>query len=683
MPIIANTEGGVASQTSHRFASRRSSSALVSHHGLLDSALERTRDWLLARQAEEGYWVAELEGDTILESEYVLLMTFLGRESDRVCAGCARYIEDHQLSEGGWAIYPGGPTDVSASVKAYFALKLTGRSPDEPAMARARGAILEAGGAHQCNSFTRFYLALLGQIAYDDCPCVPPELLLIPPRWGFSLSAMSAWTRTIVVPLSIMSYFKPVRSLSPEQGIAELFREDPQRPARRTRPGLSWTNVFLGLDRVFKWLDRRVPAAWRQPAIRAAQRWMMDHCRETDGLGAIFPPMVYSVIALRCLGFDPDSPEVRWALKQLEGLHIAEGDRIRVQPCLSPVWDTAIATIALADARLPAGHAAWTRAVQWLLAKEVRDAGDWATRGPAVAPTGWHFQFHNKFYPDLDDSAMVILALNRSPLAGDPAVQAATRRGVDWLLAMQNRDGGWAAYDVNIDNQVLTQLPFADHNAMLDPSCADITARVLELLGTLGYRADHPAIRRALDYLWSTQEPEGCWYGRWGVNYIYGTWQVLQGLATLGFPMDHPRLLRAVAWLESTQQPSGAWGESCRSYDDPALKGIGEPTPSQTAWATLGLIAAGRARTHAVRLGIDYLLRAQLPDGSWDEAPFTGTGFPRVFYLRYHYYRISFPIMALARYRAALEREPGLSTPAMAFRIPAQPVPTNVGQALA
>src|SRR5262245_19445910 len=328
--IIANTEGGVAPQTSHRFASRRSTSAMVPHHDLLDSAVARTRDWLLAQQAEEGYWVAELVGDTILESEYVLLMSFLGRESDRVCAGCARYIEDHQLADGGWSIYPGGPTDVSASVKAYFALKLTGHSPDEPAMARARRAILGAGGAHQCNSFTRFYLALLGQIAYDDCPCVPPELLLIPARWSFSLSAMSAWTRTIVVPLSIMSYFKPVRALGPDQGIAELFRDDQERPLRRTRRWLSWTNFFLGLDRVLKWLDQRVPASWRQPAIRAAQRWMQDHCRETDGLGAIFPPMVYSIIALRCLGFDQSSPEVRWALKQLEDLHIERSEERRV-----------------------------------------------------------------------------------------------------------------------------------------------------------------------------------------------------------------------------------------------------------------------------------------------------------------------------------------------------------------
>jgi squalene-hopene/tetraprenyl-beta-curcumene cyclase len=671
--MIANTDGGVSPQPANRLTSRRSRGS-VPHQDTLESAVVRTTGWLLSRQAEEGYWVAELEGDTILESEYILLMTFLGRESDPVCIRCARYIADHQLPDGGWAIYPGGPTDVSASVKAYFALKLAGHLPDEPAMEQARRAILDAGGAHECNSFTRFYLALLGQIPYDDCPCVPPELILVPARWGFSLSAMSAWTRTIVVPLSIMSYYQPVREPGRDRGIAELFRKERGRRPRRTARWFSWTNFFLGLDRILKWLDRRAPASWRQPAIKAAHRWMMEHCEDTDGLGAIFPPMVYSIIALRCLGYPTESPAVRWALQQLEDLQIAEDERVRVQPCLSPVWDTSIATIALADAALPAGHPAWAAAVHWLLAREVRVPGDWAIRGPGVVPTGWHFQFRNRFYPDLDDSAMVILALQRSPLADDPSVEAATQRGVDWLLAMQNRDGGWAAYDVDIDNQVLTQLPFADHNAMLDPSCADITARVLELLGTLGYRADHPAIRRALAYLWSTQEPEGCWYGRWGVNYIYGTWQVLQGLGALGLSMEHPRILRAIEWLEATQQPSGAWGESCSSYEDPALKGIGDPTPSQTAWATLGLIATGRARGAAVRRGIDYLLRSQLSDGSWDESQFTGTGFPRVFYLRYHYYRVYFPLMALARYQAAIERDLARTTPALAWRIPAQPL---------
>jgi squalene-hopene/tetraprenyl-beta-curcumene cyclase len=323
---------------------------------------------------------------------------------------------------------------------------------------------------------------------------------------------------------------------------------------------------------------------------------------------------------------------------------------------------------------VPSDHSSWGRAIEWLRSKEVRGPGDWQIRKKGIEPTGWHFQFNNAFYPDLDDTAMVLLGLKRSPLEAEPETKAAIDRGVNWLLAMQNRDGGWAAYDVDIDNQVLTKLPFADHNAMLDPSCADITARVLELLGTLGYRADHPSVARALDYLWRTQEPEGCWYGRWGVNYIYGTWQVLQGLKALDFPMDHPALQRAALWLESTQQPSGAWGETCQSYDDPTLKGIGTPTPSQTAWATLGLIAAGRAFSPAVRNGVDYLVQTQLPDGSWDEPQFTGTGFPRVFYLRYHLYRLYFPLMAMARYQTAIERRLGQSSPALACRIPAQPL---------
>jgi squalene-hopene/tetraprenyl-beta-curcumene cyclase len=669
--MIASKHGSASPDRFVRQAARPISRWATVPDDALQSALERTRNSLVERQAPDGFWVGELEGDTILESEYILLMAFLGRERDPVCLECARYIQDQQSSDGGWAIYPGGPTDVSASVKAYFALKLVGMSPDEPFMRQARRAILEAGGAFACNSFTRFYLALLGQIDYSECPLVPPELVLLPARWNFSLQAMSAWTRTIVVPLSIMSYYKPVRRLGPEQGIAELFcGAKPRRHARL----VSWTSFFLAVDRTLKLLDRCVPAAWRRPGIRAAHRWMMAHCENTDGLGAIFPPMIYSVIALKCLGYDLDSPAVTWAMRQLDDLQIREGDKVRVQPCLSPVWDTAIATISLADAQLRDDHPAWARAVSWLLAKEVRRGGDWRMRGPQVEPSGWHFQFNNAFYPDLDDSAMVILALRRSPLAHEPAVVEAMRRGVNWLLSMQNRDGGWAAYDIDIDNQLLTQLPFADHNAMLDPSCADITARVLELFGTLGYTSDHPSVQKAVDYLLRTQEPEGCWYGRWGVNYIYGTWQVLQGLKTIDFPMDHPALLKAVHWLESVQQPTGGWGESPESYEDPSLKGIGEATASQTAWATLGLVAAGHASGQAARRGIDYLLRTQKADGSWDEPQFTGTGFPRVFYLRYHLYRVYFPLMAIARYQASIGRISRNEAPPLACRIPAQPL---------
>jgi squalene-hopene/tetraprenyl-beta-curcumene cyclase len=405
---------------------------------------------------------------------------------------------------------------------------------------------------------------------------------------------------------------------------------------------------------------------------------MLDHFENTDGLGAIFPPMIYAVIALRCLGYDDDSAAVQWAHRQLEDLLIEEEGKVRVQPCVSPIWDTAIATIALADAKLPAFHPALLRAARWLLEKEVRVAGDWHVRRPGVEPSGWHFQFHNELYPDIDDTAMVLLALQRTALAETPEVREATRRGVDWLLSMQNRDGGWAAFDAEIDNEVLTKVPFADHNAMLDPSCADITARILEILGTLGYRRDHPAVVRALDYLWRTQEPQGCWYGRWGVNYIYGTWQVFQGLKALDFPMDHPALEMAADWLESVQQPCGGWGESCRSYDDPSWMGRGEPTASQTAWAVLGLTAAGRAEGEAARRGIDWLLANQQPDGTWDEAPFTGTGFPRVFYLKYHLYRVYFPLMAVSRHQAAIGRPTVEQPGALASRIPAMPRPLDV-----
>jgi squalene-hopene/tetraprenyl-beta-curcumene cyclase len=619
--------------------------------------------------------VGELEGDGILESEYILLMAYLGREAEPLGARLGKSLYEQSLEDGGWAIYPGGPFDLSASVKAYFALKLIGLSTSDPVMMAAAARIRESGGAQRCNSFTRFYLALLAQIPYGECPAVPPEILLLPKRLGFSLYAMSAWTRTIVVPLMIMSTFKPARAIEAERGIAELFRSDLPRTAWRHKRGVCWENFFLGVDRCLKLGDRIVPRVLRGPAIRAAHRWMLEHFENSDGLGAIFPPMIYTVIALRCLGYGDDHEVMRWAIKQLDDLILEDEWGARVQPCVSPVWDTAIASIALADAGVAKFHPAMRKAARWLLDAEVRTPGDWMHRRPGIEPTGWHFQFQNGHYPDIDDTAMVLLALKRLAVGDDQEVRAATERGVQWLLRLQNRDGGWAAFDADIDNEILTKVPFADHNAMLDPSCADITARVLEVLGDLGYRAGHPSVARGLEYLWATQEPEGCWYGRWGVNYIYGTWQVLLGLRAIEFPMDHPGARRAGDWLEAVQQPCGGWGESCESYENTVLKGQGKPTASQTAWAVLGLIAAGRARHDSVRRGVRYLLETQCVDGTWEEAEFTGTGFPLVFYLKYHYYRIYFPLMALGRYRAALGRRNGApaSIGALATRVPALP----------
>jgi len=622
----------------------------------LQRAIDRARRCLLALQQADGHWVGELQGDTILESEYVLLMAFLGREQEEVCRKAANYILQQQMPEGGWNNYPGGPADLSVSVKAYFALKLTGHDADAAYMRRARDVILSLGGAAGCNSFTKFYLALLGQFPYANCASVPPEMVLLP-RWFYlNLYAMSSWTRTIVVPLSIFSACKPVRRLSKEKGIAELFIQTPDTPLWPAQPSgrlFSWTNFFLGLD----WLYKRIESFLgpiRHLALKRAAAWMCEHLHESDGLGAIFPPMIYTVIAFRCLGVCDDAPEMKWALAQLDALMIEEGDTLRLQPCFSPVWDTALALNALADADLPHNHSAIQRAVHWLLAKEVRQKGDWSLTNPGLEPGGWFFEYRNAFYPDTDDTAMVLMALAKTGQANTRRGRFAAERGLRWLLGMQNSDGGWAAFDRDINREVLTRVPFADHNAMLDPSCPDITARVLEALGHYGFGTEHPQVNRALTFLRKTQDERGCWIGRWGVNYLYGTWQVLCGLNSIGFDMQDAMVRRAAAWLQKVQQPSGGWGETCRSYDDPSLAGQGVATASQTAWALLALLAAGEKDSDAVRAGVAYLLRTQGADGNWRENFFTGTGFPKVFYLKYHLYRLYFPLMALARYEKAI-----------------------------
>jgi squalene-hopene/tetraprenyl-beta-curcumene cyclase len=677
----------------------------------LTDAINRTRTWLLEQQQEAGYWIGELEGDSILESEYVLLLAYLGRGQSEIARKCANSLLEQQLPMGGWSMFPGGDLEISASVKAYWVLKIVGHDPNSEPLQRARQAILRHGGAEKVNSFTRYYMALLGQIAYRQCPAVPPELMFLP-RWcPLNIYEMSAWSRTIVVPLSLLWAFQPQVQLPADQRIDELFLNSPEQlpvtmppseqvDALKQRTWLPWRAIFSTVDRCWKGLENLGIKPFRKWAIQRAAAWMQERFEQSDGLGAIFPPIVWSIVALRCLGYEEDSEPVRTALYELEKLTIEGDETAHLEPCRSPVWDTAISTIALREADIPASDQRIRRGVEWLLSKEVKRRGDWSVRRPQLQPGGWYFEFNNEFYPDIDDSIMVTMALARclpgkhtdqwrsllvpqqspgsaghsakSPLltvfSGEAetaahalhdleqvqSIAGSIRRAVEWVLGMQCRNGGWAAFDADNTRELLTQVPFADHNAMIDPPTADITARVLEMCGQLGMSADHPDFQRALAFIWSDQHPDGCWYGRWGVNYLYGTWQVLVGLEAIGQPMDDPRVQKAADWLVRCQQPDGGWGETARSYDEPELRGQGPSTPSQTAWALMGLLAAGRLHSAAVRRGVEYLLSTQKADGTWDEHWFTGTGFPRVFYLKYHYYRIYFPLMALGRYRRML-----------------------------
>ena len=649
-------------------------------------AVLRTRQWLLGQQHAEGYWCAELEGDTILESETILLLAYLGREQSPLAKRLAAYLVEKQMPDGGWAMYPGGGVEISGSVKAYFALKLTGHDPSAEYMQRARQAILNHGGADAVNSFTRFYLAMLGQISYDQCPEVPPEALLLPKWLPVSLHRVSSWSRTMIVPLSIVSSQRPVREVDPRLGIRELFLAEPAQWPRLRCPGLpggtgllSWDCFFRTIDRVLKRCRRRGWLPLRRRALAVAVKWMLTRFEHSDGVGAIYPPIVWSLVALKSLGYDDQDEAVEECRRQLDALVIddPEAGMARVQPCKSPVWDTAITLRALVEAGISPASPAAQKAIRWLLDRQTTRPGDWSATVRAE-PGGWYFEHRNEFYPDSDDTAMVLMALNRQfdeaaaggeslprlgmfdepdavPGGADPAetlarTHGAMDRGLRWLLAMQNDDGGWAAFDRNNNAEFLCYVPFADHNAMIDPSTPDLTARVLEALGQLGLRVGHPAVDRAVAYVRAAQEADGSWFGRWGVNYIYGTWEALTGLVAVGVSQDDPAVVAGVNWLLAHQQESGGWGESPDTYEHPHLRGQGAATASQTAWAVLGLMAAGLEQHPAVVRGIRFLTLTQEEDGTWEEAEFTGTGFPRVFYLRYHSYPIYFPLLALAQW---------------------------------
>lgn len=622
----------------------------------LGNATAAARRYLLSIQHEDGHWCGELEGDSILESEYILTLHFLGRTGQKRVPKAAEYLRRQQLPGGGWASYAGGPPDVSASVKAYFALKLVGDDPDAPHMAKARRVIRELGGIGACNSFTRIYLSIFGQYDWAGCPAVPPELILLPDWFPFSIYKMSSWSRAIVVPLSIVWATKPSCPVPEQANIRELHVESTTpRPAapRRFRVRF-WGAVFRGIDGGLKAAERLSFKPMRRRALERAEAWILARLEESDGLGAIFPPIVNTIFALSCRGYAPGHPTLEGQVEELEKLGLEEEETLRIQPCFSPIWDTALALRALLESGLPADEPNLLRAASWLLDREVRRPGDWQRRIPDTEPGGWFFEYRNEFYPDTDDTAEVLAALSgvRFPEEREERRrQSALRRGTAWQLAMQNADGGWPAFDKGCDNEILTLIPFADHNAMIDPSCEDITGRTLEALRRLEYEASHPAVRRGASFLKRKQDADGTWYGRWGCNYIYGTWLALRGLEETGEDMSQERYQRAASWLRRHQNENGGWGELPASYDQPTRKGIGASTPSQTAWVLLALFAVGDTGSASVRRGVEYLLRNQEYDGSWKDEYWTGTGFPKVFYLRYHLYATYFPLWALSAYQ--------------------------------
>ncbi len=629
----------------------------------LDHALARARGNLLGLQVEDGHWRGELEADSVLESEYILLLHFLGRGGEERVQKLARRIRRLQLPDGGWAIYHGGPTEVSASVKAYFVLKMMGDDPDAPHMARARRAILELGGIEKTNTYTKIYLAIFGQYSWEKCPAVPPEMVLLPGWFYINLNEMSSWSRGIFVPLSIIWAFKPHSPVPDHAHIPELFGPDaanllPVEGGPRERV---WKFFFEQANEGLKLLERRRLKPLRRRALRAAEEWTRRRLVWSDGLGAIFPAIMNTVFAFRCLGYSSDDPTIQSQLEALEKLEVDLGDSLKIQPALSPVWDTAQAAWILAAAGLEPGHPALQRAAEWLLAKEVRHSVDWQHKnGQEEEVSGWYFEYANEFYPDCDDTAVVLTALARMRIA-DPELEkraeAARRRALRWLLAMQNPDGGWAAFDRGCDKELLKAVPFADHNAMIDPSWEDITGRVLETLYLEGFARSDKPVARAIRFLDSRQCEDGTWFGRWGCNYIYGTWLALCGLRRFGVDLSQERYQRAADWLRARQNEDGGWGETLQSYEEPSLKGVGDSTAAQTAWALLGLFATADYASDAVRRGLDFLLHMQLDDGSWDDENWTGTGFPRVFYLKYHLYDDYFPLLALATYRQAVESE--------------------------
>lgn len=620
----------------------------------LDKAIARTRDFFFREQLPDGYWWAELESNCTITAEYLMLFHFLGmvdREKERKMA---HYLLRQQTKEGSWTIWYGGPGDLSTTIESYFALKLAGYPAEHSAMRKAREFILAKGGILKARVFTKVFLALFGEFSWLGVPSMPIELMLLP-EWAFlNMYELSSWSRATIIPLSVVMSTRPVCKLPPQSRVQELYVRPP-RPIDYTfskEDGIiTWKNIFIGVDHLLKVYESSPIRPFKKKSIEIAEQWILEHQEPTGDWGGIQPAMLNSVLALHCLGYANSHPAVAKGLEALANFCIEDDESLMLQSCISPIWDTALVLLAMQEAGIPEDHPALVKAAQWLLDREVRIRGDWKVKAPELEPGGWAFEFQNDWYPDVDDTAAVLIAIKNIEIKNGKAKQDSVRRGIEWCLGMQSVNGGWGAFDKDNTKHILNKIPFADLEALIDPPTADLTGRMLELMGNFGYSLDHPQAIKALKFLKMEQEPEGPWFGRWGVNYLYGTWYVFIGLEAIGEDMSQPYIKKAVNWLKSKQNMDGGWGETCESYYDRSLMGCGPSTPSQTAWALLALMAAEEVNSKAVERGIQYLLNTQKPDGTWDEDAFTGTGFPKFFMIKYHVYRNCFPLTALGRFR--------------------------------
>lgn len=618
----------------------------------LDAIINRAQDTLLSQQNKEGYWSYQLEADCTIPAEYILMMHYMDEIDATLQSKIAVYLRKNQTADGGWPLYFGGKFDLSCSVKAYFALKFAGDKPEEQHMVKARKAILKHGGAAHANVFTRITLALFGIIPWRGVPFIPVEIMLLPRWFPFHLSKISYWSRAVMVPLLILCSLKPEARNPHKIHIRELFTVPPEEEKNYFRVYSKLGRFFLILDKAGRYLEPFIPNSIRKRAIKKAEHWFLERLNGEGGLGAIFPAMVNAYEALDVLGYDRSHPDAVTAKQALQELLVIEDDDAYCQPCISPVWDTALSCLTLQEVGGPHSQAAVTKALDWLKTQQLLDEpGDWRDNHPELKGGGWPFQLQNSHYPDLDDTGVVGWAMNRSH---EPHYEESVKRAADWIQGMQSRNGGFASFDADNNHMYLNEIPFADHGALLDPPTEDVSARCLTLLSRLV--DDNPQYKSVLEsctkYLLKEQQPDGSWYGRWGTNYVYGTWSVLVAFEQAGIPASDPAIQHAVRWLKSVQRFDGGWGESEDSYFEPEKAGQNESsTAFQTAWAMLGLMAAGEGNSSEVRRGADYLMRAVKDNGLWKDDYFTAPGFPRIFHLKYHGYDKYFPLWALARYR--------------------------------